>query len=121
MVGNSLGIIRYWLLVAAIQKSAFTTSRKSVVRGRLINPGKVRNGSINSHSSFVTSLAYRLLLRAHFPRVVSVHILYLHRCLDTAMELQVTGSTQTYFSQTLRTSAGGSGEGLPLRGGDPSR
>src|SRR3954451_23324556 len=63
--GKSLGRYRHWQPVRSRYRTASTTSRRSVVRGR--PPGYTgRCGSINRHWASVRSLGYDWLLMSHF-------------------------------------------------------
>jgi hypothetical protein len=52
-----LGSMRHWQPVCAMEKIAFTTSRRLLSRGRPDVAGDGMHGSITAHSASVVSLA----------------------------------------------------------------
>ena len=75
----------------------------SSVRGQLANLF-AQDGSEeteNSPENGGRSLAYRLLIRAYFSRVASVHILCHHHCFVAIVESQAIDFTKFFFSQPL--------------------
>ncbi len=63
---------RHWHPVEAIYSTAFTISRRSVLRDRPIRRGDGMNGSISAHPPSIRSLAYRGQSRRYSRRAFSV-------------------------------------------------
>jgi len=70
--GKSLGNIRHWHPVVAMERIASKTPRKSVLRGRPTFPGAGISGAISAYSASRASLAYLPPLRSYRGRVNSV-------------------------------------------------
>src|SRR3954463_5190249 len=104
--GRSLGIARHWQPVLRMYISPFTTSRTFTVRllpPRL--PGRM-SGSTWLHSSSVTSLGYRSLLRSYRPRFSIVHIGDLSTTQAAILASQPLDPIQYAPEQALRLTQG---------------
>ena len=100
--GKSLGNIRHWQPVGAMQRIASNTSRNRVVRGRPVALRGGIKGAISAHSASVRSLAYLLPARACWRRVSSVRAIVTSVRLRNRTESQPAELTQSVSNRALR-------------------